>query len=107
LPHIKDHATPALGKAKERGRTQSKVNHRTCRRIVGISIYNFERYKKKICIIVRLVMRGHNDIRLRVDRILASPQTRYRLLLSVELQTGLAVECVRAASRNTLLVARE
>ena len=49
----------------------------------------------------------HNNVRLGINRILAAPQTRYRLLLRVELQARFAVERVRTAAGDTLLVARE
>jgi hypothetical protein len=56
---------------------------------------------------LNLAVRRHIHRRLRRNRILAPPQTRHRLLLRVELQTRLAVESVRTAARNRLLVASE
>lgn len=56
---------------------------------------------------LRLRLCGHGNIRLRRNRIFAPPQARDRLLLCVELQTRLAVECVGSAASNRLLVAGE
>ena len=49
----------------------------------------------------------HDNVCLGINRILTAPQTRYCLLLRVELQARLAVERIRTAACDTLLVARE
>ena len=54
-----------------------------------------------------LAMCRHVHRRLGRNSILAPPQTGHSLLLRVELQTGLAVECVGTAARNRLLVTSE
>merc|ERR1712014_247801 len=54
-----------------------------------------------------LRLRGHVHARLGRDRILRLPEARHSLLLSVEIHTGLAVEGVRTAAGNGLLVAGE
>lgn len=51
-----------------------------------------------------LLMRGHNNTSTRMRSILATPQTRHRLLLSVELHTRFTVESAGTATGNTLLV---
>ena len=49
----------------------------------------------------------HHNISLGTNSILTPPQTRHSLLLRIELQPRLAIECVRTTSSNTLLVTRE
>jgi hypothetical protein len=52
-------------------------------------------------------MRGHDNMGLGANGIFAAPQAGHGLLLGVELQAGLAVEGVRAAAGDTLLVTGE
>lgn len=54
-----------------------------------------------------LRLRRHVDLRPRADRILGLPEARDCLLLRVEVDTRLSIECVRTTSRDRLLVARE
>jgi hypothetical protein len=54
-----------------------------------------------------LAVRGHIHGCLGRQRIFAPPQTGHCLLLGVELQPWLAVECVGTAARNRLLVTSE
>lgn len=52
-------------------------------------------------------MSRHIDRRLGSNRVFAPPQTGHRLLLGVELKSGLAIESVRTAASNRLLVTSE
>jgi hypothetical protein len=54
-----------------------------------------------------LLVRGHDNIRLRADSILRLPEAGHSLLLGVELHTRLAVESVGSAASHGLLVAGE
>lgn len=54
-----------------------------------------------------LLVRRHNNIRLRANSILRLPEASHSLLLSVELHTRLAVESVGSATSDGLLVAGE
>jgi hypothetical protein len=54
-----------------------------------------------------LAMRRHVDRCLCRNGILASPQTCNSLLLCVELQARLAIECVGTATSNGLLITGE
>lgn len=54
-----------------------------------------------------LLVRGHDNIRLRANSILRLPEASHSLLLGVELHTRLAVESVGSATSHGLLVAGE
>lgn len=58
-------------------------------------------------ILGRYYLMRHHHISLGANGILTAPQASHRLLLRVELDTGLAVESVRTTTRNALLVPGE
>lgn len=68
-----------------------------------------EKRKRKQFIIYEqlLRVRRHDNASLSANGILCPPQASHGLLLSIELQTGLAVEGVSTATGDTLLVTGE